>query len=212
MSTFWTKCACADFDLIRIKQEMVKAADDVNSADSQSSQWWTWLQEQTLKSSRDSKSDSSSVSAQIRPPCASPCKPAALKRPRLTYLGFKNKHIWIQKAEDLQHLVCCCFVPSELTLKVAGTVPFDVWLPAVSLLILCALLGVDVILLLLFCVILLGAFPREHLSLHGDVRTVFLGYEEVFDLPGQTAIPQHEDHPVGAHNEPAVRQRHHTSC
>lgn len=59
----------------------------------------------------------------------------------------------------------------------------------------------DVILLLVFSVILLSSLPWEHLTLHGDVHAAFLGYQEVFDLPGHTAISQHENDPVGSHHE-----------
>lgn len=91
----------------------------------------------------------------------------------------------------------------------AGAVPFNVRFLALCLL-LALLLAIDFILLLVFGIVLLARLPREHLSLHRDVHAAILGHEEVFDLPGQTAVPQHEDHPVRAHHEPAGGQMSHT--
>lgn len=59
----------------------------------------------------------------------------------------------------------------------------------------------NVILLLVFSIILLGSLSREHLTLHCDIRAAFLGHQEVFDLPGHAAVPQHENDPVGTHHE-----------
>ncbi len=96
-------------------------------------------------------------------------------------------------------------VPSQILFRIAGAVSIQVGLLAVRLL-LALLLGVDCIRLLVFGVVLVSSLPGEHLSLHGDVHAAFLGHEEVFDLPGKTAVPQHEDHSVGAHHKPAEGQ------
>lgn len=117
-------------------------------------------------------------------------------------IGRETEHVSGQKKRDLW--LSLCIIPSQLLFQAAGTVPLQVGLLAFSLP-LALLLGIDLILLLVFDV-LLGSLPGEHLSLHCDVHAAFLGHKEIFDLPGHTAIPQHEDDPVGAHHEPAGGQ------
>ncbi len=84
----------------------------------------------------------------------------------------------------------------------AGAVPIQVGLFALSLL-LALFLGINFVLLLRFSAVLLGSLTGKHLPFHSDVHAAFLGHKEIFDLPGHTAVPQHEDHPVGAYDEPA---------
>lgn len=80
--------------------------------------------------------------------------------------------------------------------------PPGVVLLGVGLALTLTLLFPNVILLLVFIVVLLCSLPREHLTLHRDVHAAFLGHQEVFDLPGHAAVPQHENDPVGTHHEP----------
>lgn len=105
-------------------------------------------------------------------------------------------------AEDPVSLLTLRAVPSQLLFQMAGAVSLQVGLLALRLL-LALLLSVHFIGLLVFAVVLFARLPGEHLSLHGDVCAALLGDQEVFHLPGVAAVPQHEDHPVGAHHEPA---------
>lgn len=69
----------------------------------------------------------------------------------------------------------------------------------------------DVILLLVFSIVLLSSLPWEHLTLHCDVHAAVLGHQEVLDLPGHTAISQHENDPVGTHHESTEREKKETN-